>query len=1091
MTTSTAPQRQEIYVRLQGDDNEFVVVPTDALPENPYDLIYLLKVETAPRSCWRDVAAAYFRQNKWSSGIKVLEEATTDSVENVLRGGDEHQSASKPLSCSRLDLLASLAGAHIMSAAASNNPNQRTESLRLAADVFSRADKIDLDDPSIWTARGWAEFHASKHTAVNWFENARDKNIVLGAMGLAAIQLNRTKVTDAGKKDAITLLVSALRSNHCPPGVWTGLVYALFREGRMKAARNVARRAVLAVASSSIEERREALYLVALIESFDRNNASVETMTIALRDAYVECRGHEDSRILSLIAELHFNGGDFKTAERFGYQAVAAAENMLGASIGSMYAGIKNGVRSTALFQLSRAQHHLGKNDEAMHGFEQVKKLVADGDGLHVKANNGLYLRLGLLKLSTGRPSDEQVAQECLEKVVKEHDRCGIAKRALGVLLGRRVLVGLKKGRPRGGEHYHTATVLLKKGLEENEEAKKDVPAQLVNAGLLEESSPKVALDSYKQVVQTLQEQGQPVDPEIWNNMSSLMARLGRIPEAQELSLSKIEISYAKECGTIKYNRGRLAEMAGDIKKAEDIFRGIKSDEPHYHEAVTRLAVIAMLNSTRAEEAEQLLKESMGAPMTKSIAAAFLSKLYATQKKFKQAQEILEANRHECEYLGLSFSSFMHKFLDSLDPERKGRFLLNHIGAPLVSILKRNKHNSVAANGVGVFFAESKMFKEARDVFNNAGVGPLAAKTIKVNLAHTQVHLGHQAIKESARVTGRPSYKVVSNSRALFEQSVKLYGDALEISSPVGTKVQFTAHCELVLYSAWAEFEASQFRKSADMLMKLVHLAPSSAASWFNLGLALLESASMRAIKGKAILAEMQLAKDEFEGSRYAFIRSVTLARAGVDQISRLPVDRKLAGYFDRYARQQAKTHDVNLRNAINNAEDLEMQRKASLAILEERQKKVEEEKQKSMALKIKKEEELRKAFEESKVKREEYILRQAIEAKQEELSDEDVDDENQASVKKSKGKRKKKEPMLEEEKATKRAAKKQRKSSSKKKIDDSGSEYSDVGEPEANGENGTKRPYSDGSDEGDGARSAKRKRFALAVDEEVSDTDF
>lgn len=1088
MKTATA----DIYVRLQGYDNEFVRVPSKDLPENPYDLTYLLKLETAPRSCWRDVAAAYFRQQKWSAGIAVLEEATSDNVESVLRGGEDDQAAPGPR-CSRLDLLASLAGAHIMAAdAASRDAAARADALRRAAEVFSRADKIDLDDPSIWAVRGWAEFHDAKHTAVNWFDNARDKNVVIGAMGLAAIQLNRSKVPEAGKKDAVTLLVAALRSNHCPPGVWTGLAYALYREGRLKIARNVARRAIVAVADSSPDERREALYVAALIETVDKTASSVENVSVALREAYVECGGSEDPRILSLIAEMHFNGGDFEAAERFGTRAVASCENYLGSSVGSMFAGIKNGMRASAYFQLARAQHHLGKVDDAILGLEQVRKLASDGDGVFSKANSGAFLRLGLLKLSTGRPGDEKVAQECLEKVIKDsNDQCGIAKRALGVLLGRRVLVGIKRGRPRGGEHYQKALSCLKKGLAEGDEAEKDVPAQLVYAGLIEEASPKLALEAYRKAVKTLEEEGQVVDPEVWNNMSSLMARLGDVAEAWDLSNSKIEASYAEECRTVAYNRGRLAEMAGNLDEAVEIFEGIQKGNPHYHDAITRLAVMAMGDENKAGVAEKLLQEAMESPSSKAVAAACLSKLYQRQKKYPLAQQILEGSRHECDYLALSFASFFHSFLDSLDADRRGRFLLNHIASSLVSILKRNRHNSFAANGVGVFFAELQMISEARDAFTAAGAGPLMVKTARVNLAHTQVQLGTRAIRDSAKVTGRPSRKVVSNSRALFEQADKLYRDALAASNLTGSKTDVRNYCELMLYISWAQFEASEFRKAADILSQLVHLMPSSALCWFNLGQALLESASFRVIKGKAVLQEMRLAKDEFDGSRQAFLRSIMLDRRHPDPLGRTSISSRLAAQFERFVRQQAKTHEVNLRNAIDNAEDLDVHRKRSLAILEKRKEKIEEEKRKAERLRTKKEEELRKAFEQSAQRKEEYRLRQEYKMKQEALlEDDEEEDATHAATKKPKGKRKKKELALEDEETPPKKPRKLKRSSvSKKTAGGSGSEYSDVPPETSNGTaNGGKRSYSDDSD--DDVNAPKRKRFALA-DEDVSDGGF
>lgn len=1072
-----------IHVRLQGDDNEYVRIQTP-VPANPYDLIYLLKVETAPRVHWRDVALAYFREGMWSAGITVLEQATSDDVDSILRATDGIADDKHP-KCSRLELLASLAGAHIMAAESEKDETARQENLRKAADVFSRADKIDLDDPSIWAARGWAEFHAGKSSAVNWFDNAKDKTLVLGAMGLAALQLNRGR--SESKRDIVALLVAALRNNLCPGGVWTGLAYALFKEGRVKAARNVAKRAVRAVTHQKTE-RLEALYLVALTESAEKSSQSSEHMVAALREAYLKCGGDRDPRILAMIAEVYFSGGDFETAERFGQRAVEMCEQTLATSVKGMFSSIRSGMRVMALFQLARAQHHLGKLEEAVQTFEEIKRLADSAEVVPMKINMGALLRLGLLKISSGKKEDEGLAQECLEKVVKvSNDRCGVAMRALGVLLGRQVLLGLKRGRPRGGEMYHKAVSLLKKGLAENQEARKDVPAQLVYAGLVEEVSPKLALEAYREAVKTMEEEGTLIDPEVWNNTSSLLARLGEVGEALEIASTKINDTFAEDCKAVEYNRGRLVEMAGDLQKAKNVFRGISKGHPHYYEAITRLAVIAM-DETKGDEAEMLLKEAMESSPTRCTAAAFLSTLYARQKKFKQAQEVLEAHRHEGDYLALSFSSFMHRFLDSLDEERRARFLVNHIGAPLINILKRNKRNSFAANGVGVYFAESKLMAEARDAFTAAGAGPFTTKTAKVNLAHAQVHLGHRAISDSARITRRPSHKALSSSRALFEQADKLYRDALEATRLQGSRNEFNSYCELLLYIAWAQFEAREFRESADMLTKLLHLVPTSPAVWLNLGQALLESASIRVSKETAMLDELRTAKDEFDGSKQAFQKCQVLNRDQTDPITRSRVDKRHVYHLDRYVRQQAKSHDVKLRNAILAAEDRENKRRESLLIMEERKRKKEEMERKAEETRQKKEEELRRAFEESEAKKEKYNReQQERQMKAEEITYEDDDVQNIESnptPKRSRAKRKKKEVYPVDEEKPAKKAKKQRKIV-KKEPEDSGSEYSDVNESMANGDqNGTKKSYSDDSgDEVDG-RQAKPKRFSVASDE-------
>lgn len=945
----------DINIRCQGVDNEYIAISTDNLPADPYDVIYLLKAETAGRGSWRDVAVAYFRQGSWKAAVTVLEEATGEDVETVLRGAAG--------GCTRMHLLAVLAGIHVMVAGATGP--DREDALRSAGVVFSRADKIDLDDPAIWVARGWAEFYAGKlDTAKDWFDNARDKSHVLGALGLAAICLNKGEVSGGvlggaggSGKDPVALLVSAVGSRRCPPGVWIALGYALFREARFKVARKVAKRAISAVADADKAERRDALYLLSLVEVTDARETSLDTMTAALREAYVECDGDEDPRILALMADLAFNGGEFENSRRLAQRAVTAADTLPGAAVGPLFASIQRNARAMSLFQLARAQHHLGQNDDSIHNFEQIKLMLDDPDsGSHLRINPGVYLRLGLLKLATGRKEDEAVAQECLEKVLKNaSERCGVAMRALGVLLGRRVLMGLRRGRPRGGEMFQRAVTLLKKGiLEDAEDGKRDVPAQLIYAGLVEESTPQLSLEAYQSAVESLTASGSDVDPEIWNNMSSILARLGRFKEAREMSLTKIDDEYASECNTVAYNRARLAEMDGDVEDAKRRFENIQDGDLHHVEAKTRLGFILMKIEGKAAESEQLFKEAMEDPTTRSVAAAYLSALYGDQKRFKEAQDILEGTRHECDYLALSFSRFMHRFLDSLETERRGRFLINHIGTPLINILKRSKHNSFAANGVGVFFAESNMIPEAREAFAAAGAGPLIANTARVNLAHTQILQGRKSLRSAAEASSRPDPKVISNGRALFDQAEKLYSDALKNTSLDGGRKQLTAYTELLQYIAWAQFEVGEYRSSADTLTKLLHFAPQSCASYFNLGQALLDSACARVVRAKSRYDEMLAAKTEFEGSRFAFVKCRKLFRGQIDPLTRTRVDHKLVDKFIYYVGQEGKKHNVNVINAKDQEEDRKAKREENLkkvAELERREKQkvlLEEQKKKA-----------------------------------------------------------------------------------------------------------------------------------------------
>lgn len=67
-------------------------------------------------------------------------------------------------------------------------------------------------------------------------------------------------------------------------------------------------------------------------------------------------------------------------------------------------------------------------------------------------------------------------------------------RRAFGVLVGREVLVWLRKGRLLCGATYEREVFLLKKGMEEMPNCDSDIPARYVDAGIVAEYHPRRVL---------------------------------------------------------------------------------------------------------------------------------------------------------------------------------------------------------------------------------------------------------------------------------------------------------------------------------------------------------------------------------------------------------------------------------------------------------------------------------------------------------------------------------------------------------------------------------------------------------------------
>lgn len=1110
----------EIHVKCQGVENEWVVITTANLPDDAYDVIYMLKAEYAGRHIWLEVASAYFDRGAWTSGITVLTEATSEGVEALLKSADEAPSA-RPPQCTRLDLLAALGGAYIMLAdtQAADAP-ARAQSLEKARGVFDLVDQIDHDCLSVWIARGWSDFHAGKtSTAEEWFNNARGKQVVMSSVGLAALQLNRLcflepaeaderQREDPARIDPVELLIQALRARRCPPGVWTGLAHALFRENRLMLARDVAERAVLATRNLGPAERCEALYALARILMSDKKRLDAAQIAAALREAYVKCGGAEDARVLLLIAEFNLKRNFLELAEQFARAAVEKATDAPGASIGAMYAGVQRNTYLQALFQHGRALHHLNRADEAMDIFEQIKNIADTEEGKNMKINFGVYLRLGLLKLATGKKEDEAVAEECLEKVVKSNDhRVHVACRALGCLIGRREIMKVRRGKIRDGDGYARAIELLKKGISmDKEHGERDIPAQLVYAALLEEMSPEIALQCYERVVTESEKQQIAVDVAVRVNMASLLARLNRAKEAQEIFDELVDDKLLDPARPIiNYNRGRIAEMLDNDDVAMAFYKTLKPEDVPYWEAHIRMALIANTRN-QTQEAEDMFKTAMKDPHTRSMAAGYLSELYAKQKKFKDAQEILEKTRKESDFMELNFAKFMHHFLDSLGTQsRRKRFLIDHVGITCMNVMKKSK-NAFAVNGLGVYFAESEMFEESKACFTSAGPNKQLSHAARINLAHVNIRDGKHMSRNAIDNIGRPDLNVLAIAKSKFQQAEKLYSDSLKLSSRLAEPKDRRWRIELLHYLGCAQFESRDYFDAVETFSQVLAHDISCTVVWYNLGVANFE-AGMTRLKENKGLAGVERGMGELDASLNCFRRALSLPRQHVDPVAGVRLDPKLVDYWKSFVKQELYKHRTTLLNAKNEHEDRLIKMAERDAAIKERNRVVEERKLKEIEKKKKEEEHLREQIEKTNER-----LRMAQERdEQERLEREERGTKKGNGGGRARKRRKSKKetspyPESDVEGEVERKPRKRKGSASKPRLQkkaeyDSPDEYPDdvndeldellkeddaVAEKEANG---GKRGRS-ASVSPDGDRGAKRKR-ALVVDESEDEDEI
>lgn len=897
-----------IYIPQQGEEPEFVKLDGESLPSNVYDVVQLLKVETATRDRWLAVACAYDRCGMRENCIKILEEATSEQVEAILSASESRDDGS------RISMLGALAGAYVMAAAnEAAEVGVRSDYLKKASEVLAKAEKIDFDHPVVLAGKGWREFVAGNGSlSEQWFENARANSAKVesslsGRLGLAAIQLNHP---DAKPNDTIRLLKVALRHTCCPPGAWVGLGHAYFRAGDDEMARRVLRRAVVATDKASNPEKLEALVALARAEATSSHPDAASNTLAALMYGYSQCGGDNDPRILSHLAEIFYFGGNGVLSKMFARRASTLAHQVPSYTLGSSFAAYPSALKAVSLFQHARAQHLLGNYVEAEQLYVRSIDLADSEAG--TRCPPAALLKLGLLRLASGK---YKRAAECLEKLLKICPDCAIASRALGVIVARNPKIGSRE-RARASE-------LLKKGIEADPEGLKDIPALLCWAKLLTLEFPEKALKMYHHALEAAKQEHSTLPFSVFNNIAALEARLGRLEDAEKrIQRLKEDIEDPTITLTVLFNEARLAEMSNRSAEAKEMYKNILQRCPEYLDAKVRLGCILLAEGDKkgAEEAfDAGLKSSSLA--TREAASCYKADLLRKTDRDEELQRLIEPQAMKSGFGALAMAQFLYERLGNVAEERKPR-MLSWIANHLSAALKRMPSNAYAANGVGVFLAEEKNMADARDAFAASGA---CGSVAKVNLAHAQVELGRRT-------------KMKPPNIALLDQAAKLYGDALKEGS--GNEAY------ILLCHARANFEAAKYREAAASLRKALELRPLSQGIMFNLALALEESALAHSSMRHRTLTEMRAVEKEFEDARGLFMKLERLKYPIKDRFVNERINPKLAFHHSRYLHQKLRTHKVFVLNIEAEEEELMKERRKKEEQRAERERKARRERE-------------------------------------------------------------------------------------------------------------------------------------------------
>lgn len=126
----------EIHIPVEGSD-EVVAVPVDQLPDDPEELLEILRAEAAPLALWVDIAKAYLASSREAQFLTVLQEGTSKEVEEFF--GDKAR-------FERLQIFCGLGAYYAAKARRTTNRVERTNTFSQARQHFTRARNIDPND---------------------------------------------------------------------------------------------------------------------------------------------------------------------------------------------------------------------------------------------------------------------------------------------------------------------------------------------------------------------------------------------------------------------------------------------------------------------------------------------------------------------------------------------------------------------------------------------------------------------------------------------------------------------------------------------------------------------------------------------------------------------------------------------------------------------------------------------------------------------------------------------------------------------------------------------------------------------------------
>ncbi|KAI9209886.1 uncharacterized protein BJ171DRAFT_564374 [Polychytrium aggregatum] len=741
-------------------NNKEAVLEVDLsdLQENAEHILSILKQEKVPVALFAEFADEYHQRSMF------------DHFKTFLNEGLAAAKSARNQDPQHLLLLNSLASFNLNEARKcklNTEQSERERFINAAVQYYNEADRIDSRDPLSAVGKGVLQMlRGELVNAMQAFMNATkmDPNCIPALIGLAAAQARKGEIKMAlSFYQKVLTLVPNLK-----PDVRLAIGICYHQLGMS----DHARRAFVRV----LQRDNRNADACALLAVMDWNASRKPGLTDPVRKEHSESFAkylkmgieiNHQHPLIALMMAQRFMSRDLKKALVYAKIAVkySTSQRLLADSLtteGRAYQALGKYAEAFESFKKAAAlnprslkcQYALGEMyiyhgdiEKAIECFEAVRKGEPDDHGT-IRRLASLYAQ---------KPDSKKQASECFEKLKKllKMDREAVLKE-----------MGVKSVELKEDDYLVDPDIHIEMGR------------------LAEGTDIKAALVAYDKAVQLIEKGGDTVEPELLNNIGSLLVleasservaaderqqqallakargmflrvrdictqRLGEPQDASNEALADEVVQRTKRVSvTCRYNLGRCYEREGSLDKARELYEDVLKDHPNYVDCYLRLAALQIRLHNFAE-AEDYIKDVFTIDPKNIDAWLMLGALQQEPREGTVAQSsahrrardtyekiLKEIDSHDTYSLCcVGNLNLWFAKRDAANKEQHHRRAYEFFD----KALQWDNQNAYAATGVGITLAVQGHLSEARDVFTQVQETTHNNQSAILNLAHVML----------------------------------------------------------------------------------------------------------------------------------------------------------------------------------------------------------------------------------------------------------------------------------------------------------------------------------------------------------------